>query len=75
MHTHLPTHSHTHPLAGIEQKMGGDTFDCLLTLQVAKDSELLSVLQKEMAAHGYLVFRGQEVLTGDEQCGMDTLIS
>mmetsp|Transcript_103642 Transcript_103642/g.167138 ORF Transcript_103642/g.167138 Transcript_103642/m.167138 type:complete len:342 (-) Transcript_103642:352-1377(-) len=32
-----------------------------------KDSKLVPVLQKEMAARGYLVFRGQGVLSGDEQ--------
>lgn len=32
-----------------------------------KDSPLLPALQKEMARRGYLVFRGQGVLSGDEQ--------
>ena len=34
---------------------------------VTKNSELLPVLQKEMAARGYLVFRDQGILSGDEQ--------
>ena len=33
----------------------------------SRNSPLLPVLQKEMAARGYLVFRGQGVLSGDEQ--------
>lgn len=32
-----------------------------------RNSPLLPVLQKEMAARGYIVFRGQGVLSGDEQ--------
>jgi len=40
---------------------------------VKKDNHLLPVLQKEMAARGYLVFRGQGVLSGDEQVSASEL--
>ena len=34
---------------------------------VSKNDQRLPILQKEMSRRGYLVFRGQGVLTGDEQ--------
>lgn len=40
---------------------------------VKPDSKLLPVLEREMAARGYLVFRGQGVLSGDEQVAASEL--
>ncbi len=44
-----------------------------LRRKTQKDSKILPVLEKEMAARGYLVFRGQGVLSGDEQVPMQML--
>jgi taurine dioxygenase len=49
-------------------KLGAEVFGLdLRSTSKDKDDELLQVLQRQMAARGYLVFRGQGVLTGDEQ--------
>jgi taurine dioxygenase len=49
-------------------KIGAEVFGLdLRGTSKGKDNELLQVLQKEMASRGYLVFRGQGVLSGDEQ--------
>lgn len=49
-------------------KLGAEVLGLdLRSTSKGKDDELLQVLQKQMAARGYLVFRGQGVLTGDEQ--------
>mmetsp|Transcript_104978 Transcript_104978/g.169092 ORF Transcript_104978/g.169092 Transcript_104978/m.169092 type:complete len:386 (+) Transcript_104978:2-1159(+) len=56
--------------SGVEIKplevLGAEVFGMDLRT-TPRDSELLPVLQKEMAARGYIVFRGQGVLSGDEQ--------
>jgi taurine dioxygenase len=45
----------------------------LRSTTVEKDSQVLDALQMVMAARGYLAFRGQGVLEGDEQVAASTL--
>ena len=44
-----------------------------LDLRSTKDSEIVTVLEQQMASRGYLVFRGQGVMSGDEQVAASEL--